>query len=233
MSDASDVSRAPRSSLDRCVALESSSAAWPVSVRNTSSSVGLRDGEVVDRDPGASSRRTASAIAPRRSPERQREPSRPRTRRLAAAQAGERRERRLGTARVGEPYLEPLAAELGPSARPAFPRRSACRGRSPRSGRRAGRPRRGTASSAAPSCPAATSPSIISQSADPAARVEPGRRLVEEEHRRTRDERRGQVEPAPHAARVRLARAGLPASARSKRRAARVRPLACGARPRW
>ena len=37
---------------------------------------------------------------------------------------------------------------------------------------------------------------------DPAARVEPGRRLVEEEHRRPRDQRRGEVEPPPHPARV-------------------------------
>ena len=43
---------------------------------------------------------------------------------------------------------------------------------------------------------------------EPAARVEPGRRLVEEEHRRARDERGGEVEPAPHAARVRLRHAG-------------------------
>jgi hypothetical protein len=37
---------------------------------------------------------------------------------------------------------------------------------------------------------------------DPAARVEAGRRLVEEEHRRGGDEAGGEVEPAPHAARV-------------------------------
>ena len=51
--------------------------------------------------------------------------------------------------------------------------------------------------------PSATSASIASQSADPAAEVEAGRRLVEEEHRRPRDERGGEVEPAAHAARVR------------------------------
>ena len=38
--------------------------------------------------------------------------------------------------------------------------------------------------------------------ADPAARVEAGRRLVEEEHRRAGDERGGEVEPAAHPARV-------------------------------
>ena len=37
---------------------------------------------------------------------------------------------------------------------------------------------------------------------DPAARVEPGGRLVEEDHRRPRDQRRGEVEPPPHPARV-------------------------------
>ena len=39
---------------------------------------------------------------------------------------------------------------------------------------------------------------------EPAARVEAGRRLVEEQHRRARDQRGGEVEPAAHAARVRL-----------------------------
>ena len=38
--------------------------------------------------------------------------------------------------------------------------------------------------------------------ADPAADVEAGRRLVEEQHRRPRDERRGEVEAAAHAAGV-------------------------------
>ena len=37
----------------------------------------------------------------------------------------------------------------------------------------------------------------------PPARVEPGRRLVEEQHRRSGDEAGGDVEPAPHAAGVR------------------------------
>ena len=42
--------------------------------------------------------------------------------------------------------------------------------------------------------------------AQPAARVEAGRRLVEEQHRRLGDERGREVEPAPHAARVGLRR---------------------------
>ena len=47
--------------------------------------------------------------------------------------------------------------------------------------------------------------------ADPAADVEPCRRLVQEQDRRSSDERRGEIEPAPHAARVGLhePRAGL------------------------
>src|SRR5690606_35370782 len=47
--------------------------------------------------------------------------------------------------------------------------------------------------------------------ADAAARVEPGRRLVEEEYGRCRDERERVVEPAAHAARVclRLALGGI------------------------
>ena len=52
---------------------------------------------------------------------------------------------------------------------------------------------------------------------EPAARVEAGGRLVEEEHRRAGDERGGEVEPAAHAARVGRGRAARPASARSKR----------------
>ena len=75
--------------------------------------------------------------------------------------------------------------------------------------------------------PSATSSSIVSHSVDAAARVEPGGRLVEEQHRRARDERGGEVEPAAHAARVGLGRRGRAASARSKRSssscAARVR----------
>ena len=43
--------------------------------------------------------------------------------------------------------------------------------------------------------------------AEAAARVEAGRRLVEEDDRRRHDEGAGEVEPSPHAARVRLRRA--------------------------
>ncbi len=70
-----------------------------------------------------------------------------------------------------------------------------------------------------------------SQSADAAADVETGRRLVEEEHGRPRDERGREVEPSPHSAGVRLARAGRrPPTGRtrssSSRRARRGRPRA-------
>ncbi len=47
---------------------------------------------------------------------------------------------------------------------------------------------------------------MIVPQAQAAARVEPGRRLVEEQHRRARDERRGEVEAAAHAAGVGLRR---------------------------
>ena len=50
--------------------------------------------------------------------------------------------------------------------------------------------------------PSETSSSIPSQSPIRLRKVEPGRRLVEEEHRRPRHERRGQVEAPAHAARV-------------------------------
>ena len=59
-----------------------------------------------------------------------------------------------------------------------------------------------------------------------AARVEAGRRLVEEEDRRRVDERGGQVEPAAHAAGVGLARCGR------RRRRGRTRSSSSAARRR-
>ena len=50
-------------------------------------------------------------------------------------------------------------------------------------------------------------PRSSSHRLEPAARVEAGGRLVEEQHRRLGDERGGEVEPAAHAARVGLDRA--------------------------
>ncbi len=52
--------------------------------------------------------------------------------------------------------------------------------------------------------PDATRSSIVSHSASRLTRVEAGGGLVEEDHRRASHERRRQVEPAPHAARVGL-----------------------------
>ena len=52
--------------------------------------------------------------------------------------------------------------------------------------------------------PAATRPSIVSHRPSRLRGSRPGRRLVEEQHRRAEHERRGEVEPAAHAARVGL-----------------------------
>ena len=138
----------------------------------------------------------ASAIAQRNADER-----RPRRR---AARPRSRRARRPPRSPLPFPRAEPPAARRRPcafSSRGCSLRDHVARGRSPRSGRRAGRPRRGTASSAARWCRSVTSASIASHSADAAAEVEAGRRLVEEEHGRSRDERGGEVETPPHASR--------------------------------
>ncbi len=79
--------------------------------------------------------------------------------------------------------------------------------------------------------PAATRASIVSHSAEPAARVEPGGGLVEEEHRRAHHQRGGEVEAAAHAARVGLGqtirRVGeLEALEQLRRRASRRRTSA-------
>ena len=61
---------------------------------------------------------------------------------------------------------------------------------------------------------------------DPAARVQPGGRLVEEEHRRRGDQADREVEPAPHAAGVGLDHLVCrPRSARTARAARRSTPL--------
>ena len=64
---------------------------------------------------------------------------------------------------------------------------------------------------------------------DPRARVQAGGRLVEEQHRRARDERRREVQPAPHAARVGLRRA---ARRRRRARSARAAPARAASPPR-
>ncbi len=63
---------------------------------------------------------------------------------------------------------------------------------------------------------------------EPAARVEPGGRLVEEQHRRAEHERGGEVEPAAHAAGVRLR--GPLRGVASGRSARAARPRACARR---
>ena len=105
------------------------------------------------RCPASSSRRTASAIAPRRSRDRDRAPCR-RGRRGApsAIRASDVDRRRRHRRRASSADLEPVAADPLLQLGGACPRRSWRRGRSPRSGRRGGRPRRGTGWSAAPSC---------------------------------------------------------------------------------
>ena len=52
--------------------------------------------------------------------------------------------------------------------------------------------------------PSRTRPRMTSHMPEPAARVEPGRRLVEEQQLRPADQRAAEVEPAAHAARVGL-----------------------------
>ena len=66
--------------------------------------------------------------------------------------------------------------------------------------------------------------------AEPAARVQPGGRLVQEQHGRAEDERGGQVQPPAHAARVRLRRAARAASVRSKRSSSSSARLRASAR---
>ena len=87
------------------------SAAWPVSVRKTSSSVGRRSAMSSMPIPASSRRRTASAITPRRSAQRhaQRAVLDERRRRPRSARALRSAARR---ARVVEADLEPVAADL-------------------------------------------------------------------------------------------------------------------------
>ncbi len=66
-----------------------------------------------------------------------------------------------------------------------------------------------------------------------AARVEPGRGLVEEDHLRRADQRHRQVEAAAHPARVGRHRACPPRRRDRTGRAARRRELRPAARPRW
>ena len=69
--------------------------------------------------------------------------------------------------------------------------------------------------------PSATSSLDHLPQAQPAARVEARRRLVEEQHRRLGDQRRGEIEPPPHPARVGLRRRAAPRRRGRSARAAR------------
>ena len=113
--------------------------------------------------------------------------------------------------RVGRAYVQRLAADLRLQLGRRAARDDACRGRSPRSRWRAGRPRPGTASSAARSCPRR-------RARAPSPRRRPGcaGRGRSSARRGTGSsawltQARGQVEPPPHAAGVGLGRsaAGL------------------------
>ena len=112
--------------------------------------------------PAASSRRTASAIAPSRSwigtlTTPSSDPGAPSASSVSAAIAASHCSLR------SELHLDPLAADWLLELVGGALGDQACRGRSPRSGRRAGRPRRGTGSSAATVDRRATRASIVSQ----------------------------------------------------------------------
>ena len=193
--------RAHAATSSECVRVRARLA--PVSVRKTSSSVCSRRCTSTASTPAASSARTTSTrrVRPR---------SGTTTRRASASSVGlavgERAQRRGGGLDVGgglDDDLEPLAAD----------HRLQLRGRAVRDGaavvehddvvgERVGllevlrrqqhrRPARDELADHVPELA-------------PRARVEAGRRLVEEEHGRVGDEARGEVEPPPHAARVLL-----------------------------
>ena len=183
-----------------------SSAAWPVSARNTSSSVGRRSAEVVDvrRPP-----RRAGA-RPRRSRPRAGAPvtrTRPSSAAGGSSDIGASASRAaLGRRRVGEPDLQPLAADaVLELVRRALGDHLAVVDDRDLVGQPVGlvevlggeQHGRALGDEALDRLP----------QAEPAARVQAGRRLVEEEHRRLGDERRREVEPPAHAAGVGLGRA--------------------------
>ena len=175
-----------------------------MSVRNTSSSVGWRS-------PRSSTAIPSSASSPASARDRARR--RRRWARDARASAGPPSARRrrprstssataLEVARVGADDVQLVAADLALERRARRRGRSRARGRRRRCRRRAGRPPRGTASSAGSSRRSSTSPSSTSHSSLRARGSRPGGRLVEEQDLRRGDQRRGEVEPAAHAARV-------------------------------
>ena len=184
--------------------LGSTAAAWPVSEMNTSSSVGRCRLMSSIPTSASSSRRTASAIMPR-VPAHRRAHGPVRERRLLDADLGQRGDRALGVGRVLEAHLQPLAADLGLElVRRALGDHAAVVDHDDPIGepvglvevlrrQQHGRALRDAALDRLPE-------------REPAARVEPGGRLVEEQHRRAEHERGGEVEPAAHAAGVGLRR---------------------------
>ena len=207
------------------------SAVCPVSWRKTSSSVGVRTARSSMPIPAASRRRTASAIVPVRVWIG--------TRTVPFVSEGLPSASTESAAIAGSPW--PLSARCTSSRSPPQPRlelvRSALRDQEPvvDDGDPLGQPvglvevlrrqehRRPARDEALDRVP----------ERDPAARVEPGRRLVQEDHGRLGDEGAGEVEPPSHPARSRCGRAGRP------RRRDRSPPGASRARsrerrrPRW
>ena len=156
--------RARRCGLDGAgVAAGVSSAAWPVSARNTSSSVGRRSARSSSCTPAASRSRTTSASS--------REPLVTGTTdaallgvhsRAPPRHAGCSARTAVEVAPARERHFEALAAHLSLQLVGRAARRSRAPGPPRRSGRRAGRPLRGTASSAARSCRRRRGPQITS-----------------------------------------------------------------------
>ena len=178
----------------------SSSAAWPVSSRKTSSSVGVTS-DVVDRDarlvePPHGLGDRAAALAQRHADRAVLAYGGASPRRRSASIARSRSAASPRRTSSRSPPTCPLSSSGVPSAitRPW----SMTAMRSP-----AGRPRPGTGWSGEPSCPRRRGLDQLPEG-EAAPRVEAGRRLVEEEHGRPRDQRGGEVEPAAHAAGVRL-----------------------------
>ena len=179
-------------------------SSWPVAGERDEHVVERRPAQrdVLDHDSGVVEPRTASAITP----ERLRMAARTVWSSSAAGprHLGKHGDRPLRMLLVLEVDLEPLAshAVLELVGRALGDHVSVVDHHDPIG---TGPPRRGTGSSAARSCRPPRAPRS-SPTAEPAARVEPGGGLVEEEDRRAEDERGREVEPAAHAARVRLHR---------------------------
>ena len=178
------------------------SAGLPVNVMKTSSRVGPQDRDVVDADAGVVE--AADGLGDHAAVLADREAHGPlRARGWLVGERRDRRQRGLTLRGVVEHDLDPLAADrvLELVGGALGDHRAVVDDRDPVGepvrlvevlGRQQdGRPRGDAILDHLPE-------------RDPAARVEAGRRLVEEDHRRAGDERPREVEPAPHAAGVGL-----------------------------